>query len=52
MPINDIDVVNGKVMIASIGNVGIGYATLATQKDAPSVLTNPQVVVLRSIPDV
>lgn len=52
MPINDIDVVNGKVIIASIGNVGIGYATLATQQDAPTVLVNPQVVPLRSIPDV
>ena len=52
MPINDIDVVNGKVMMASIGGVGIGYATLANQKDAPNVLINPQVIALRSIPDV
>jgi hypothetical protein len=29
MPINDIDI-NGKFILASIGNVGIGYATLAT----------------------
>ena len=52
MPINDIDVVNGKFILASIGNVGIGYATLATQKDAPNVLVNPQAIVLRSIDEV
>lgn len=52
MPINDIHVVDGKMMLATIGNVGIAYATLATQQDAPNVLMNPQVIVLRQIPDV
>jgi hypothetical protein len=47
MPINDIDVVNGKMIIASIGNVAIGYATLASQQDAPNVLVNAKIVNLR-----
>jgi hypothetical protein len=51
MPINDIDI-NGKFILASIGNVGIGYATLATQKDAPNVFVNPQAIALRSIDEV
>ena len=51
MPINDIDI-NGKFILASIGNVGVGYATLATQKDAPNVLVNPQAIALRSIDEV
>ena len=50
MPIKDIDIVNGKIMLASIGGLGFGYATLATIKDAPNVLMNPQVAALRSIP--
>lgn len=47
MPISFYDIVDGKMILASIGGMGIGYGNLVYQKGVPKVVSDPKVILLR-----